>query len=147
MVPRSASHASNGPATAPAALCFLADLENLPHWQTGIVSAELSTAAPVGRGSRAHVVRELAGQRLAVDLELIDHQPGRRLELASEASGIRVVAALELDEVAEGTLLSFTMWIQAQNVFLAPLEGVVAGAAERDIADSLARVRAHFAAT
>ena len=126
---------------------FLADLENLPHWQTGVVSAELSTAAPVGRGSRAHVVRELAGQRLAVDLELIDHQPGRRLELASEASGIRVVAALELDEVAEGTLLSFTMWIQAQNVFLAPLEGVVAGAAERDIADSLARVRAHFAAT
>lgn len=126
---------------------FLADLENLPHWQTGIVSAELSTAGPVGRGSRAHVVRELAGQRLAVDLELIDHQPGRRLELASEASGIRVVAALELDEVAEGTLLSFTMWIQAQNVFLAPLEGVVAGAAERDIADSLARVRAHFAAT
>ena len=125
---------------------FLADLENLPQWQTGIVSAKLTTPGPVGVGSRAHVVRELIGRRLAVDLELIDYQPGRRLELASEASGIRVVAALELVPEADGTALTFAMWIQAQSVFLAPLEGMVAGAAERDIADSVERVRSHFAA-
>jgi hypothetical protein len=37
------------------------------------------------------------------------------------------------------------MEIRAKNVFMAPVEGMVAGAAERDIADSLARVRSHFA--
>ena len=124
---------------------FVADLENLPSWQTGIVSAQLTTPGPVGAGSRAHVVRQLLGQRLAVDLALVDRQPGRRLELTSAASGVGVRAILELAPENGATRLAFTMEIRAKNVFMAPVEGIVAGAAERDIADSLARVRSHFA--
>ena len=48
---------------------FVADLANLPRWQSGIVSAEQTSPDPVGVGSTAHVVRELLGQRLAVDLK------------------------------------------------------------------------------
>lgn len=143
---RTVTASANVDAPPEAVFDFLADLANLPRWQTGVVSAELTTAGPIGVGSRAHVVRELMGQRMAVDLELIDHRPGQRLELASETSGIRVVAALELAAARGGTHLTFSMWIQAQNLFLGPLEGVVAGAAERDIADSVERVRSHFAA-
>lgn len=123
---------------------FVADLQNLPSWQTGIVSAEMTTSGPVGPGSRAHVVRELLGQRLAVDLTLTDHQPGRRLELESSASGVGVKATLDLEPEEEGTRLTFAMGIKAQNIFMAPIEGMVAGAAERDIADSLERLRRHF---
>jgi carbon monoxide dehydrogenase subunit G len=123
---------------------FLADLANLPRWQTGIVSAELTTPGPVGAGSRAHVVRELMGQRLAVDLALTGYEPGRRLELESGASGIGVTALLDLQPDGTGTRLTFTMRIKAQSLFLAPLEGMVAGAAERDIDDSLERLRGHF---
>jgi len=141
---REVTASTNVDAPPEAVFEFLANLENLPRWQTGIVSAKLTTPGTVGAGSRAHVVRELIGQRLAVDLELIDHQPGRRLELASEASGIRVVAALDLAPEGDGTRLTFAMWIQAQSIFMAPIEGMVAGAAERDIADSLERVRQHF---
>jgi carbon monoxide dehydrogenase subunit G len=132
------------PATPDQVFDFVADLENLPSWQTGIVSAELTTPGPVGVGSRAHVVRQLLGQRLAVDLALVDHQPGRRLELTSAASGVGVRAILELAPEDGATRLAFTMEIRAKNVFMAPVEGMVAGAAERDIADSLARVRSHF---
>jgi carbon monoxide dehydrogenase subunit G len=124
---------------------FLADLENLPRWQTGIVSAEQTTPGPVGPGTRAHVIRELMGQRLAVDLALTGFEPGRRLELESGASGIGVAATLELAPDGQGTQLTFAMRIRAQSVFMAPVEGIVAGAAERDIADSLERVRRHFA--
>jgi carbon monoxide dehydrogenase subunit G len=133
------------PATPDQVFDFVADLENLPSWQTGIVSAQLTTPGPVGAGSRAHVVRQLLGQRLAVDLALVDHQPGRRLELTSAASGVGVRAILELAPEKGATRLAFTMEIRAKNVFMAPVEGMVAGAAERDIADSLARVRSHFA--
>lgn len=120
---------------------FLANLDNLSRWQAGIVAAELTTPGPVGIGSRARVLRDLMGRQLLMDFELIDHQPGRRLELASEASGIRVVAALDLEPRDGGTQLSFGMWFQAQNPLLAPLEAMVAGAAEQEIADSLERVR------
>jgi uncharacterized protein YndB with AHSA1/START domain len=121
---------------------FLADPANLPRWQTGIVSAERTSSGPVGVGSTARVVRELAGQRVAVDLAVTAFEPGRRLVLASAVSGIGVEATLDLVPRAEATDLRFEMTIRAQNVFMAPLEGMVAGAAEHDLADSLRRLQA-----
>jgi carbon monoxide dehydrogenase subunit G len=120
---------------------FVADLANLPRWQSGIVSAEQTSPDPVGVGSTAHVVRELLGQRLAVDLSVTDHQPGRRLALASAASGIGVTAALELEPAAAGTLIRFAMEIRAQNMFMAPFEAAVAGAAASDLATSLEQLK------
>jgi len=124
---------------------FLADPANLPRWQTGIVSAERTSPDPVGVGSTARVVRELAGQRVAVDLEITAYEAGRRLVLESAVSGIGVEATLELAPRAAGTDLRFEMTIRAQNVFMAPIEGMVAGAAEHDLADSLRRLQAVFA--
>ena len=121
---------------------FVADLANLPRWQSGIVSAELTSPPPVGVGSTAHVVRELMGQRLAVDLAVTAYEPGRRLALASAVSGIRIDALLELEPVSAGTLARFSMGIQAHNVFMKPMEGMVAGAASSDLASSLDRLQA-----
>jgi uncharacterized protein YndB with AHSA1/START domain len=121
---------------------FLADPANLPRWQTGIVSAERTSPDPVGVGSTARVVRELAGQRMAVDLTVTAYEAGRRLVLASEVSGIGVEATLDLQPRELATDLRFEMTIRAQNVFMAPLEGMVAGAAEHDLADSLRRLQA-----
>ena len=121
---------------------FVADLSNLPRWQSGIVSAELTSPPPVGVGSTAHVVRELMGQRLAVDLAVTAYEPGRRLALASAVSGIRIDAILELEPVSAGTVARFSMDIQAQNVFMKPMEGMVAGAASSDLATSLDRLQA-----
>lgn len=127
---------------------FLSDPANLPRWQTGIVSADRTSPDPVGVGSTARVVRELAGQRMAVDLAITAYEAGRRLVLVSSVSGIGVEAALELApraDAAEATDLRFQMTIKAQNVFMAPIEGMVAGAAEHDLADSLRRLQAVFA--
>ena len=121
---------------------FVADLGNLPRWQTGIVSAELTSAPPVGIGSTAHVVRELMGQRLAVDVTVTAYEPAHRLGLTSSASGIGVSAVLELQPASGGTLARFTMEITAQNVFMKPMEGMAAGAASSDLATSLDRLRA-----
>jgi hypothetical protein len=119
---------------------FVADLGNLPRWQTGIVSAELTSPPPVRIGSTAHVIRELMGQRLAVDLTVTAYDPGRRIGLSSAASGIGIEALLELEPAAAGSLARFSMEIRAQSVFMKPLEGAVAGAASSDLATSLDRL-------
>lgn len=121
---------------------FVADLGNLPHWQTGIVSAEMTSPPPVGIGSTAHVVRELMGQRVEVDVRVTAFEPGRQLGLTSAASGIGIDAVLELEPAAAGSLARFSMEIRAQNLFMKPIEGVVAGAASSDLATSLNRLRA-----
>lgn len=124
---------------------FLADPANLPRWQTGIVVAEKLTDGEIGVGSRANVVRELAGQRIGVELLMTEYEPDRHLALSSSASGIGVEASLDLEAADGGTQVRFAMEIRAKNVLLAPLEGMVAGAAEPDVADSLERLRRHFA--
>ena len=124
---------------------FLADLENLPRWQSGIVSAEMTTPEPIGVGSRAHVVRNLLGQRIEVDITLVGYEPGRMVQLESAASGIGVQVRLDLAPKEEGTALTFGVDVRAQSIFMAPIEGMVAGAAEHDVAESLERIKAHFA--
>lgn len=132
------------PAPPDEVFAFLADPANLPSWQTGIVSAERTSPDPIGVGSTARVVRELAGQRLAVDLAVTAYEPGRRLVLESAVSGIGVEAELDLAPRDGATELRFAMTIRAQNIFMAPIEGMVADGAQRDLEDSVKRLQAVF---
>jgi carbon monoxide dehydrogenase subunit G len=134
-------------ASTPAKIyAFLSDPTNLPRWQTGIVSAERTSPLPIRGGSTARVVRELMGQRIAADITVTDAQPDRRLVLASNVSGIGVIATLELTPQGSGTLVAFSMQIRAENVFMAPIEGMVAGGAEQELDSSLARLEAALVA-
>ncbi len=74
-------------------------------------------------------MRELLGQRLAVDLVVTGYEPSRRLVLKSGASGIDVEATLTLSPADGTTRLVFEMAVKAQSIFMAPMEGMVAGAA------------------
>ena len=143
---RTVSASATIPAPPSQVFAFLADLENLPRWQSGVVSAELTTPGEIGVGSRAHVARDLLGQRIEVDITVVDYDPGRRVALESAASGVGVQARLDLEPDPGGTAVTFAMDIRAQSIFMAPIEGMIAGAAQQDLADSLERVRAHFAA-
>jgi uncharacterized protein YndB with AHSA1/START domain len=120
---------------------FVADLANLPRWQTGIVSAERTSPDPVGVGSTARVVRDLGGQSLTVDLSVTDFEPGRRLALASQASGVSVPVTLEMEAVDGGTAARSGIEIKAGSVFMAPLEGIIANAAASELASGLERLR------
>jgi len=120
---------------------FVADLDNLPRWQSGIVSTQRTSPDPVGLGSTARVVRDLAGQSLTVDLTITDFEPGRRLALASETSGVSVTATLEMEPTDDGTVARSGIEIKAGSVFMAPLEGMIAGAAASELASGLERLR------
>ena len=124
-----------------AVFAFVADLDNLPRWQSGIVSTQRTSPDPIGVGSTARVVRDLAGQSLTVDLTITDFEPGRRLALASQASGVSVTATLEMEPVGDGTVARSGIEIKAGSVFMAPLEGMIAGAAAGELASGLERLR------
>ena len=120
---------------------FVADLANLPRWQSGIVSAQRTSPDPVGVGSTARVVRDMAGQSLTVDLTITAFEPGRRLALASEASGVSVTATLEMEPNDDATVVRSGIEIKAGSLFMAPLEGVIANAAGGELASGLERLR------
>lgn len=125
---------------------FLADPANLPAWQTGVVSSERTSPAPTVPGSTGRVRFEVMGQRVTADTTVREAVPDRRLVLATSASGMSVLVTLDLVAADGGTQLRFSSEIKAESIFMAPLEGMVADTAERDVDASLARLKAAIAA-
>jgi uncharacterized protein YndB with AHSA1/START domain len=120
---------------------FLSEPANLPRWQAGIVSAERTSPPPTVSGSTARVVLELMGQRVAADIKVREADTNRRLVLATSVSGIGIVATVELASHDDGTEVTLSSEVRAENVFMKPIEGMVTDAAERDLDASLAKLQ------
>ncbi len=130
-----------------AVFAFVSDLDNLPTWQPGVISATQTTSDPIGVGTTARVLRELMGQRLTVDVTVTAFDLGRRLALESAASGISVAAAMDLEPVTDGTNVRMSTEIHSQSLFLAPLEGMAAGIAQQEMDSGLLRLKAAIEGT
>jgi len=134
------------PASPAEVYAFLAEPTNLPHWQEGVVSSERTSPPPTVAGSTGRVVIEMMGQRVVADTTIREAVPGRRLVIATSANGMSVVGSLDLAPAEGGTQLTFTSEVKAESIFMAPLEGLVAGIAEQNAAASLARLAAALSA-
>lgn len=143
---RTVSASATLPASPATVFAFVAEPANLPRWLTGVVEVGRTGDGPVEVGTTARVVRELMGQRIAADLTVTEYETDRRLAMATTVSGINAAIVAELEPVDAGTAVTVTMTIRAENAFLVPLEGMAAGAAEQDLADSLRRLEAALAA-
>ena len=129
-----------------AVFAYLADLDNLAEWQSGVTSARRTSDSEIGVGATAHITRELMGQRLDAPLTVTEHDPPRRLAIGSEVSGIKALATLDLAQVdgEEATDLTFAMEIRG-SMLTAFMEPMIASAAGGDIDTSLERLRKRFA--
>ena len=126
---------------------YLSNLETLSEWQSGVVSAEITSGDELGVGSTARVTRELMGQRIEAPLTVTEYEPPRRMAISSEVSGVKAVAELDLAPAdGDTTDLGFAMEIRGSG-FTSFMEGMIASAAAGDIDASLERVRARFPAT
>jgi carbon monoxide dehydrogenase subunit G len=134
------------PAPPAEVYAFLSDPENLPDWQTGVISSVRTSPAPTVAGSTGRVVLEVMGQRITADTTVREAVQDRRLVLATSVSGMSVVGSLDLVAAEGGTQVTFSSEIKAENIFMAPLERLVTDTAERDLDASLARLQAAIAA-
>lgn len=126
---------------------YLADLENLAEWQTGVVSAERTSEGEMGVGATARVVRQMMGQRMEAPLTVTEYEPPGRMVIGGEVSGVKALAELDLDPADDGTTdLHFAMEIRGSGL-TSFMEPMIAGAAGGDIDASLERVKRHFTAS
>jgi uncharacterized protein YndB with AHSA1/START domain len=134
-------------ASPDAVFAFVAELDNLPTWQADVLSAEQTTSGPTGVGTTARVLRELMGQRMAVDVTVTAFDQGRRLAFEGAAAGLSVAAAMDLAPAGDGTLVRASTEIRARSPFMAALEGMAAGIAQEELATGLQRLKAAIEAT
>jgi uncharacterized protein YndB with AHSA1/START domain len=124
---------------------YLADLENLPKWQSGVVSAVASGDGPIEVGSEVRVVRELFGQRVEAPIRVTEVDRPHRIAVQSTVSGVRADATLDLKAAGtDGTEVRVTMEIHASGL-TSFMEPMIASAAAGDLATSMDRLQAAFA--
>ncbi len=133
------------PASPDELFAYLADLDNVADWQTGVTRAQRTSDGPMGVGTTATVSRDLMGQRLEVPLTVNEFEPPRRLGIGSVVSGVKAQAVLDLAPADGGgaTDLAFAMEIRASGL-TSFMEPMIASAARSDIDASLERIRARF---
>ena len=124
---------------------YLSNLDNLPEWQTGIVSAQRTSEGEMRVGATALVTRELMGQRIEAPLTVTEYEPPRRLAIGSKVSGVKAHATLELAPSGDGeaTGLAFAMEIRG-SMLTAFMEPMIASAAGGDIEATLERLTERF---
>jgi len=123
---------------------YVANLDNVADWQTGVVRAERTSEGEMGVGATALVVRQVAGQRIAAPLRITEYEPPRRLVIGSEVSGVKALAELDLAPADGGaTDLRFAMQIRG-SLLTSFMEPMIANAAAGDIDASLERIRRRF---
>jgi carbon monoxide dehydrogenase subunit G len=119
---------------------FVADLENLPAWQAGVLEARRTSEGPISVGATAHVVRQVMGQRIEAQLAVTAYEPPRRLVVESTVSGVRVAIALDLVALdGGGTEVAVSAEIRGSGL-TAFMEPMIASAAGSDLATSLERL-------
>ena len=126
---------------------YIANLDNLPEWQMGVISARQTSEGEIGIGATALVARELMGQRIEAPLTITEYDPPRRLSIGSEVGGVKANGTLDLAPADEGagTDLTFAMEIRG-SMLTSFMEPMIASAAGGDIDESLKRLQDHFAA-
>jgi carbon monoxide dehydrogenase subunit G len=125
---------------------FLSDPTNLPLWQTGVISSARTSPPPTVAGSTGRAVFDVMGQQMTAYTTVREAVPDRRLVVASSVGGMSVVGSLDLVPADGGTEVTFSSEVKAESIFMAPLERLVADAAEKELDPSLARLRAVLSA-
>ena len=126
---------------------YLSDLANLPEWQPGIVSAEITSGDELGIGTTARVVRDLMGQRIEAPMTVTAYEPPSRLAIRSEVSGVKATAELDLAP-ADGAATDLVFAMEIRGSFITSfMEPMIAGAAGGEIDASIARIQGRFVKT
>jgi len=130
-----------------ALFAYLSDLDNLPEWQTGIVSAEITSGDELGVGTTARVVRDLMGQRIEAPMTVTAYEPPGRLAIRSEVSGVKATAELDLTP-ADGAATDLVFAMEIRGSFITSfMEPMIAGAAGGEIDATIARIQGRFVRT
>lgn len=82
---------------------YVSNFDNFTHWSTDVVRAELLTAGPVGKGTRARIVRQALGQHYEMHFHLVDFDPQRVIGFEGHMLGIPFGSRMEFAPAESGT--------------------------------------------
>jgi uncharacterized protein YndB with AHSA1/START domain len=128
---------------APAARVFpyLLESEKRLLWMGALVESEQLTNGPVEAGTVWRDVFEELGQRVELEAELKELQPGRRLQIRLDGPGFEATSTQELEEQSGRTSLQTTIETEYTSVAARLLSPLVTRHAQKQLEADHARLK------
>ncbi len=113
---------------------YATDPTNDAVWIGGVIESEMLTDPPIAEGTRVRRVASFLGKKIEYVNEIVELQPGSRLEMRSIQSPIPMAVTYEFDAVPGGTLARIRVRGEAAGFYR-----VAAPALARAVRRSIAR--------
>jgi carbon monoxide dehydrogenase subunit G len=104
------------PLATDAAFAFVADFANSMKWDPGVATSERVDSGPVGVGARFRLGVRMRGQVKPMEYRISVFEPGRRVVLVGEGSGISAVDEIRFEPAGTGTHIDYTADIRLGGV-------------------------------
>jgi carbon monoxide dehydrogenase subunit G len=120
---------------------FVADFANSERWDPGVRSSVRLDGGPVGVGATYKLEVKMGGRFAPMVYRVTDFEPGRRVVLAGEGSGVTAVDDIRFEPSAGGTRIDYTADIKLGGLLglLQPLLGRAFRKVAADARDGMRR--------
>lgn len=96
---------------------FISNFENNPKWQSGMVSAEITSEGPLRAGSTYSQVAKFLGRPVVSEFEVIEYEPHRMVKATSTAGSFPITFTRIVEPEGMGTKVSAIIEGDASGFF------------------------------
>ncbi len=96
---------------------YIADFENNPAWQSGMVAARFTTEGPLRIGSTYSQEARFLGRPVISEFEVIAYEPGRIIKARSTAGSFPITFTRRVEPVEGGTQVTAIVEGDASGFF------------------------------
>jgi hypothetical protein len=133
-----------------AAFTYVANFNNIEHWDPGIAESAQIGSGPIGVGTRFDVMVVFGNRRIPMVYTVTDFDPPNRVVLVGDGSTLTAVDEITFAAVPQGTAITYTadLTFKGPMRFVAPLlGGVFKGVGRKAVAGMAAALKAYEPST
>jgi carbon monoxide dehydrogenase subunit G len=119
---------------------FVANPNNMPKWNSAVVSIQQITPGAVGVGTKFKSIGEALGRRIEGEVQVTAYEPDSKCGFQMNAGPMQINATLTFKTVGTGTKLSLNAQGNPAGVFKLA-EGVMSGQVKSMMEANLARLK------
>ncbi|HNB36687.1 MAG TPA: SRPBCC family protein [Anaerolineales bacterium] len=120
---------------------FVANPNNMPKWNSAVVSLEQVTPGTVGVGTKFKSIGEMMGRRIEGEMQITAYEPDTKCGFQVTAGPMQVNLTMIFKTVGTGTKVSLNAQGNPGGLFKLA-EGVMAGQVKSMMEGNLARLKA-----
>jgi carbon monoxide dehydrogenase subunit G len=119
---------------------FVTNLNNMPKWNSAVVSLQQVTPGPMDVGTKFKSVGEMMGRRIEGEVQVTSYEPDSKTGFQMNAGPVQVNVTIAFKTVGTGTKVSLNAQGNPGGLFKLA-EPVMAGRIKSMMEDNLARLK------